>query len=314
MTERRVLFVSGWGRSGSTLLDRVLGEVPGVVSTGEIRELWQRGLLENRPCGCDEPFRSCAFWTQVGKTAFGGWDELDLDDVLDLRFSLDRPWMVPTIASPRRTARLDAGIDRYRSILAELYRGLFEVTGADVIVDSSKMPSHGFLLRSIPGIDLRTVHLVRDPRAVAWSWQRRVEKKVTQGPPASLPTYGPASASARWLVYNAQASLLRRFAVPYLRLRYEDLVRSPRASLERVLAHAGVRATDENLAFVRDDEITLGEGHTVDGNPMRFAIGDVPLRADEEWRRAMPERERRLVSALTAPGLLRYGYAWGAAK
>ena len=28
----KVLYIMGWGRSGSTLLDRVLGQVPGVVS------------------------------------------------------------------------------------------------------------------------------------------------------------------------------------------------------------------------------------------------------------------------------------------
>ena len=64
--------IGGWGRCGSTLVDMMLGQLPGFVSAGEVRELWLRGILENRPCGCGVPFRSCPFWTKVGDEAFPG--------------------------------------------------------------------------------------------------------------------------------------------------------------------------------------------------------------------------------------------------
>ena len=60
----RVLYIGGWGRSGSTLLDRLLGQAEGSFSVGEMRDLWLRGVLENRRCGCGEPFDSCPFWTR----------------------------------------------------------------------------------------------------------------------------------------------------------------------------------------------------------------------------------------------------------
>jgi hypothetical protein len=43
-----VLYVAGTGRSGSTLLARVLGEADGFVAAGELRYVWQRGLVEDR--------------------------------------------------------------------------------------------------------------------------------------------------------------------------------------------------------------------------------------------------------------------------
>src|SRR6476469_754930 len=55
-----VLFIAGWGRSGSTLLDRMLGQVPGVFSAGELRDIWDRGVREDRLCGCGQPFHECA--------------------------------------------------------------------------------------------------------------------------------------------------------------------------------------------------------------------------------------------------------------
>ena len=38
-----VLYVGGYGRSGSTVLDRVLGALPDAVSVGEIRSIWGGG-------------------------------------------------------------------------------------------------------------------------------------------------------------------------------------------------------------------------------------------------------------------------------
>jgi hypothetical protein len=67
----RVLYLAGWGHSGSTLAESLLDQVPGLVGVGEIKFLWERGLLQNRRCSCGTPLRSCDFWVQVLKEAFG---------------------------------------------------------------------------------------------------------------------------------------------------------------------------------------------------------------------------------------------------
>lgn len=305
---RRVLFIGGWGRSGSTLLDRILGQIEGMFSAGEIREIWERGCLQNRPCGCDEPFLDCEIWSEVGRAAFGGWKALEQDEVLRLRFHVDRPWMVPAIVSPWLPSGLRTDVDRYVAILEDLYRGIFEVTGAEVLVDSTKIPSHAYLLRRIPWIDLRVLHLVRDSRGVAYSWQKVVEKRVTSGPTQYLPRYGPLSASIRWLAYNAQTGSLARFGVPYRRLRYEDFLREPRRATERILRFAGLDPASADLPFTARDEVRFASNHTVDGNPIRFATGTMRLHEDDAWRRELPPVDRSLVTLCTLPGLLRYGY------
>ncbi|MCZ3387336.1 MAG: sulfotransferase, partial [Actinomycetia bacterium] len=72
-----IVYIGGQGRSGTTLLERALGELPGVVSLGETVHLWDRGLRDDELCGCTEPFGSCPFWRSVGDEAFGGWDRID---------------------------------------------------------------------------------------------------------------------------------------------------------------------------------------------------------------------------------------------
>ena len=50
------------------------------------------------------------------------------------------------------------------------------MTGSTVVVDASKGPALGAALAGAPDVDLRMLNVVRDPRAVAWSWRRHVDR------------------------------------------------------------------------------------------------------------------------------------------
>ena len=302
----RVLYVGGTGRSGSTLLDRMLGEIPGFVSVGEVVHLWRRGLAGDQLCGCGERFRACPYWADVGEAAFGGWDRLQPAEVLGLQRSVDRNRFIPLMLAPR--GRYRDRLRRYAHLLGRLYGALASVAGARVVVDSSKHASTAFLLRRVPGVDLRVAHLVRDSRGVAFSWGRRVRRPEVVAGEAYMPTPGAARAGTDWVAYNGLFELLRLTGVPMLLVRYESLVADPRRELERILHLTGEGLGDDALAFLRDGAAELGVGHTVSGNPMRFRTGPVELRPDEEWRHGMDPGRRRLVSAITMPLLYRYGY------
>lgn len=301
----RVLAIGGWGRCGSTLLDMMLGQVPGLVSAGEVRELWLHGCVEDRPCGCGTSFHTCPFWTKVGEAAFGGWHRLDLDRILRVRYSTDRPWGIPKLL------RLQAGavhedLVTYGAALVRLFDGIRQVSGARVVIDSSKIPTHTMILSRLAGADVRLVHLVRDSRGVAYSNTKVVIKQVTKGPPKTLPRHGPVSASARYNWYNGLTALNRRDA-RYMLLRYEDLIAAPEPHLRAILRHAG-EPDDVALPFLTPEGALLAENHLVDGNPVRFNKGAVPLRMDEEWRTRMAAKDRRTVTALTLPLLASWRY------
>ena len=149
-TEQRptVLYIGGLGRSGSTLLERMLGQVDGVVAVGEIVHLIERGLVGDEDCGCGLPFHQCPFWTDVGAKAFGGWDGVVGRDWLALKERVDRnrfiPLMVVAILPAYRRDLL-----HHTERLQRLYEAIAEVSGADVIVDSSKHASTAFMLRRV---------------------------------------------------------------------------------------------------------------------------------------------------------------------
>lgn len=304
----QVRYIGGFGRSGSTMLDLMLGQAPGVFSAGEVREIWQSGLVENRLCGCEQPFRDCSFWQAVGDAGFGGWDRVPLPDTLRLRYSVDRPWSFPALPASGMMTNLQSRIQEYTGTLERLYRAIAQVSGASMIVDSSNLPSHAFLLRKMPAIDLRVIHLVRDSRAVAWSWQKRVEKRRADGPSGYLPQYSPAGSSLRWMYYNGLTQSLRWLGVPYHLVRYEDLVRNPYRVTAGLLGQAGLTGEAAQPSYIEGHRVRLKQNHTVEGNPMRFVVGDLDLRSDQAWQRQMPSRDQRLVTTLTLPLLRAYGY------
>ncbi len=63
----KVIYIMGWGRSGSTILSSILGQMDGFLQVGEIRTIWSDGFDQNRICGCGKPFLECDFWTRVFK-------------------------------------------------------------------------------------------------------------------------------------------------------------------------------------------------------------------------------------------------------
>jgi hypothetical protein len=304
----KVLYIGGFGRSGSTLVERILGQLPGFCSAGEVVFLWQRGLAENQLCGCGAAFSECDFWTRVGKTAFGGWDQVDPAEMVALKHEVDRNRYIPAMVAPRLRPAARAAVDRYTDALSQLYQAIAEVAGARVVIDASKHASTAFLLRRVPALDPRVVHLVRDSRGVAYSWTKEVRKpEVTEGD-AFMPVYRPSSSGLQWLSYNLLFDALGVVGDTMV-LRYEALMSDPRTGLERILAHAGEPATPEAFSFLGDGWVDLGVDHTVAGNPMRFHQGRLDLRLDQAWTTKLPRRDRRVVTAITWPLQLRYGYS-----
>jgi hypothetical protein len=301
----RVLYVAGSGRSGSTLLARLLDQVDGLFAAGELRYVWQRGLIEDRFCSCGQRFSGCPFWTKTLDQAFGGREGVDPEAMSSAQRSMTRARHLPralmTTRPPARAERLGT----YAAAVAGLYRAIEDVAGADVIVDSSKLPTYGRLLASIPGIEVSVVHLVRDPRAAAHSWLRP-KAQPDQGGNGLMQRQGAAKSAVLWDTWNGAA--LRLFArhPRRLLLRYEDLVAAPRDAVAQVLdllGHAGAPA-----GFVDDRTVMLASGHSVAGNPDRLSSGPTHIRLDDEWRTALDVRRRTLVTGLTAPLLRRFDY------
>ena len=303
-----VLYIAGYSRSGSTLLDLMVGQLPGFFSTGELGYIWSHGLVENRLCGCGRQFLDCGFWQRVGDRAFGGWDEVDAGEFIRLERNVNRHRYLPLLIRPDLSPGFRARLHEYADILSRLYGAIAAEANASVIVDSTIDPAYGFLLARVPGLDTRVVHFVRDSRATAFSWrrwQRRTDRVDTVMYQRRI---SPAATAVRWSAYHLAVHLLARQRGQEMRIRYEDVLRSPSEHLWRLAAHAGKPVESTDLAFVSQSETELAENHTVAGSLVRHRQGSVSLRLDNEWERALRARDRRVVTALSWALLRHYGY------
>lgn len=307
----KVLFIGGYSRSGSTLLDCMLGQLPGVFSTGELAYIWTHGLQENRLCGCGSRFLDCSFWGRVGELAFGGWDRVDVEAMRRLELAVNRHRFMPQLLAPRTSRRFRGDLERYAEVLGRIYGAIHQAGETRLIVDSTIDPAYGFLLTHVPSLDLRLVHMVRDSRATAFSWTRwqyRLDRPDTE---MHQRRFHPGVTAVRWSVYHLLVHLLGRAGSPELRVNYERVVDSPGEEIRRIMAHVEEPVDDAALDFVRSSEVDLATNHTVAGSLMRLKQGTLKVRLDDEWTRSLPARDRRLVTALTWPFLRRYGYVGG---
>jgi Sulfotransferase family len=302
-----VLYVGGFGRSGSTLLERSVGELADACALGELVHLWERGLGNNERCGCGQAFRECPFWTEVGTVAFGGWETFDTERALALKYAVDRNRRLPKLLLPwpgtfRRQLR------EYVEMYDAIYAAAAQVSGARVVVDSSKHASLAMCLRRASRSRIRIVHVIRDSPAVVYSWTKVVDRPEADGD--TMARYSPLRAAMWWNAYNLMFSVIGLTGIPMRRVRYEDFMRAPVDTVRGLAAWAGSSADPAD--YLSDDAIELTVGHTVAGNPMRFRQGQIALRRDQEWASAMPSAMQRRVRRWTLPFRWRYGYARGA--
>ena len=178
------------------------------------------------------------------------------------------------------------------------YRSLHEATAARFLVDTSKAPGPAAGLTRVPGLLPFVVHLVRDPRAVAYSWSQTKE---------GLERYGIVHSATEWARLTAASdAVIRSIPGSSMVLRYEDFMAEPARSVAAILTMMG---EDPDANPVHGRRVALGPNHSAFGNPNRFENGEIEIRFDRRWETEMPRRQALAVKALVYPFMRRYGYS-----
>jgi len=309
VSKTKVVFVGGYGRSGSTIIDLLLNRVPGVVAVGELRHTFGRALGDNELCSCGKPFRDCDYWSKVLAEAFpGGIDRAEAHRVMK-RFN--RMVSLPFLQFPSlMTASMQRDAATYREKFADLYAAIAKVSGAEVVVDSTKYPLHGWFLRLMPELDLSVMMLVRDPRAVAFSWTRKRLRPEVHWEKREMPRWSVGRSGLAWNMSNTLTTMLRRSVKDYRVQRYEDFVADPAGELAAIASFSLGKPT-KLPAKLFDEQPHVP--HTIAGNPVRIGSEHVKVKDDDEWR-TMPLYKRLIVDLVCFAGMIRYGYPFRVKK
>jgi hypothetical protein len=166
-----------------------------------------------------------SFWSSVSADVEGAQELFGKE----AQRSLERSAALFRIHRWRARRRLRAP---YRRVAENLYHAIARATGASLIIDTSHYPLRARELQRLAGIDLHLIYLVRDPRSVVASFNRR---DVAQYSKSTLTTN-----VYLWLT-NLLATLvfLRHPRERRLFVRYEDFVADPEGIVGSVLNHVG---------------------------------------------------------------------------
>lgn len=266
----KLVYIGGYGRSGSTLLEYLMTASPAVMACGET----VGALREQKPgrtCSCGRLGSECPIWgpLEASPKRLQGWSHVDLDLALLKLVSASH----------------------------------------EIMVDSSKTAwgeaTAPFKLRRELGRDFLLVHLVRDPRAVSWSIVRSTRTRAKRrGEPAYAPLRCLVGALG-WVTANLSCELFGRlYPNQYVLLRYEDFARSPAEVLTGLFAR---HLPGQDWRF--DAIGTNDNRHQLYGNRMRskhLELADIEV--DEVWKDAMPATYRALVAPFSFFLRQRYGY------
>ncbi len=301
----KLIYIAGYGRSGTTLLDIALGQHEAIFGAGEITTLARHVWNKNEHCACGAPVRQCPLWKEVVEL----WTMGEAADFMEnyRRFQEETETLVSARRLGWRFRRNGKANDHSRDSL-KLLRDLSNVSGRTILVDSSKLPGRAFALARLPGVELYVVHLVRDGRGVAWSLMKPYKREVEKGIQKEVKPKPLFYTAIRWMMVNLAAELLcrqvgRRRSI---RIRYEDFVADPRATLESIISLTGEEVRPDQY---RRDQPFHPE-HQVAGNRHRMQKA-ITLRKDDRWHEEMPAHKQLAFSIACVLFLKRYGYPLG---
>ena len=262
-----VLYISGSGRSGSTMLERIFHSAPGVTAVGELHCLWR---MEERAlrCACAADFPADPFWREVLAHA-----RIGPRDLAELRRLEARVCRTGYLAGRRFCpARLgqEQGVRSFLELNRRLFDAIARVSGSAVVVDSSKAGPRAWLLALDPQVHV--IHLHRDPAEVVVSWR---SVKFDPGLGTAMKRMSIAAAALDWWKVDRLTRRLARHR-PVARMDYPALCARPRETIAEALAELGL-TLPADPAWLGPDTLAPGaDYHSLNGNPDRFDAG--PLR------------------------------------
>ncbi|MGH2905074.1 MAG: sulfotransferase [Solirubrobacteraceae bacterium] len=169
-----MLFIGGHNRSGSTMLSRLLGQYPSVVSVGELSVIGSPGWQSDQLCSCGAPFKECVFWQDVIAQAAGSSPDQWYARLAYLKKRVERFRYIPTLAltqNDRNHHLFTTQNTEYITMLGKIMSAVASVAGVSTIIDSSKYPPYGFFLanwkRPLALAPLRNPELA-PPRVGCW--------------------------------------------------------------------------------------------------------------------------------------------------
>lgn len=260
----KLVYIAGYGRSGSTVLGTILGNHSELQHVGEVSHLLSYWSNSRRICSCGQPYQRCDFWKDLPFVDCS--PEVLLKCVRRVERSTSLPRLALNLIGEKE-------IQRYRGFQDGLFDYVLSRSGKTMIVDSSKSAwltvGRFEALRKFSSYDIYVIHLVRNGLSVMESQVVAGDNRVLEGLIDSVKWPGLRTCLG-WIHANVCVHLLSRNLAKgrYMLLRYEDFIADSKTHLERIGDFCGFDA--RYLIDKVDKSEDFSIGHVTGGNRLRF--------------------------------------------
>lgn len=298
------IFIASLPYSGSTLLSFLLATHPQIATIGEMTGVIESEDPDEYLCSCGEKIIECDFWKSIKASMAAKDITFDVAN-FNMRYMLGTQRYIRRLRTGSlRSNQLEAIRDvlmrwwpgqtqqlkRIGSRNQALVESVLDVTGKPVFLDSSKYHMRIKYQLRYTSLDIKVIHLVRDPRGVVNSYLN-YNPGMTSMEAAKLWVYGN---------HNIERQL---HALPndgFIRVRYEDLCTALDQTLERLYSFCGVE-----VGFHADD--IHSAAHHIVGNKMRLRnLSEIKL--DERWKKTLTENQLVEIDKVAKTRRHDYGY------
>lgn len=310
-----LVYIASIGRSGSTLLESMLGAHTHVQTMGELH-IWPHEIEAGgvRPCSCGEFVDKCTFWSEMQRRVNPLKQPSPRLHFFREKHNAGRTLRLQRLKAYKPNAAIDAkeqrDIDTYGQNNYEIFKHFLDVMKEQLdespawIVDASKDPYRLLWLKRSGLFNIKVIHLVKNPNAFIYSVTKHLILDE-RGFNLHKRMYYTARQSVAWIIQNALFSKIASNVLApedYLLIKYETLASEPKKTFQAVCDLMDVPYEEQAV-----EDFRSGSVHTIAGNPMRYEKRGIVL--DEKWKTRLPQSSKTLASLLTAVNKSDYGYS-----
>lgn len=303
MQPYQLIYIAGYGRSGSTIMDILLDQEHNIVGVGELNNLFTSGWTNNEYCACGEKALECPFWNKI-KIKWENEAEISLEEYLILQKKFIGFNSIPRLLVNKYFPAQEFKL--FAKNTQKLYQIISEISGCAIIVDSSKLPTRLLALKASK-IEFNILHIVKDGRKIKESLKRTLKKDLSGGVQNDIRPRSAFHTATRWFLFNFLIELFKGKS-KYTLIKYEDLVGEDGADcIDKISA-----AFNIDLDTVKEavySQKVLKKGHTIAGSRLRMKPEIRLTRTTEnEIKKRDWSKEDFIFNLLTFPLLKRYRY------
>jgi len=246
--KKKIIYILGSGRSGTTLLDAILGNQGGILSCGELNRYADHDGVP--PLGSEATQK---FWSKIKQDMLlkNQTDSISWYSNLVNNYEYHTGFLLSLLYKNKKKYKI------YSRFIVNLYDSIFQSVGEKYIVDSSKHPGRLYHINN-NNLDVKVIYIVRKYSDVISSFQKKNIEQPFKNRFAATIYYFAINYLCKFTLY------LCRKRIRFVKVKFEDLINNPNLVFSQISDNL-----DIDLKELMNKE-NFSVGNLFDGNRIRL--------------------------------------------